>query len=261
MQDYMQAYKLYASASDLWRFGLPANTLFCDPAIESGGWSLPIKTSGIGQGIFSVDESSVPLDDFSVVVKCVASGDLNVDGFINPGPAPKFIISLDGGNKFSAPIDPKTPIGLLTPADTNIIDYPKGGFRLLLQNNKSYPSFVAMGDVWEFDTYVSPDIVQYLSSASRLVENYLQDTYQLPYTSWGDDLRRVVCRLAAWYFIQRRGLHQGQDIKNFEPKEEMAWLKAVSKGDIQPAIIEKNASKTFGSVLKARPSMQTGWVY
>lgn len=258
MREYMQAYNLYASATDLWRFALPQETLFCDPNIESGGWSSVIGTN-VGQGILMVDETSVPTDDQQVVVKCVASGNVNVDGFINPGVSPKFRISLDNGVTYGATIEAKTPIGLLTPQETAIIDYPKGGFRLLLKNAQTYPSFVAEADVWAFQTYVSPDIVRYLSSASRFVENYLQDTYQLPYTSWGDDLRRVVCRIAAWYLIQRRGQNQGQDLKNFEPVAEMEWLEKVSKGLIQPSIIEKNSSKTFADIAVTRPPYKTYW--
>lgn len=255
---YQQTYNLYATTSDLWQMTLPPDTLFCDGGTQSGQWNEPVKM-GTSTGLITFDDASNPKDDFVGVIKCVTGGELNVDGVINAGPPPTFSISLDNGVTFSPPLSPRSQLSKTYADGTNIINFRDGGFRLLLVNGTA-PSYVA-NDTWQFTTSASPDLIRALRRASRFVENYLQDTYQLPYTSWDDDLRGVVCDFACWYLIKRRGLHQKQDMEAYEPTESMKWLENVGKGNIQPAILEKNAAYYYPEIVQTRPPYLTFWRY
>jgi hypothetical protein len=253
---YVADFNLYANCSDLWQMALPPDTLFCDGGIEPGQWS-GITKVGLSSGTVAIDLASNPRDDFSVVLKCISGGELNVDGVVNPGAVPTFAISLNNGITYSPVLTPQGQVSKTTANGTSILNYQLGGFRLLL-NNGTAPSFIAT-NTWSFTTSASPDCIRALSRSSRFVENYLQDTYQLPYTSWGDDLRGVVCEMARWYLIRRRGLHQNQDMVAYKPDEAMHWLTEVAKGNIQPAIIEKNGAYLFPDVVHARCKYEMDW--
>lgn len=76
---------VYATPLDMWQMALPPDTLFQDQGIEPGTWTSPVKT-GTGTGSMAVALESNPRSDFSVLVRCVSGGELNVYGLINPGP-------------------------------------------------------------------------------------------------------------------------------------------------------------------------------
>lgn len=97
-----------------------------------------------------------------------------------------------------------------------------------------FVSFAA-GDVWAVTTTPSPDVVDALATASDLVDGYLRGTLTLPLTSWGQDLRRVVCCLARWELLVRRGLDQHQDVQIYHPDRlgVTGWLRAVQTGNLK----------------------------
>lgn len=254
---YVQTSNLYASTSNLWQMALPPDTLFCDGSLLPGIWTTPVLT-GTSTGSVKIDPASNPHDDLVCILKCISSGELNQDGVINPGNPPVFQLSLDSGVTFSFPLYPQSFVSKDVANGTNLLSYVFSGIRFFLLNGNAPVSFVA-NDTWNFTTSASPDIISALSRASRFVENYLQDTYQLPYTAWGDDLRGVVCEMARWYLIKRRGLHQRQDMQAYAPVEAMDWLKNVAEGNIQPAIIEKNGTYLFPSVVCARRRYEMDW--
>lgn len=84
--------QVYATPSNMWEMALPPDTLFNDQGIEAGAWSDPVFT-GVGTGFLDVSLNSNPRSEFSVIVKCVKAGELNVYGFINPG-SPLVLFSL-----------------------------------------------------------------------------------------------------------------------------------------------------------------------
>ena len=103
----------------------------------------------------------------------------------------------------------------------------------------------AVNDTWSFSTAPSPDIVTALDTASALADGYLACTYRLPLTAWADDLRQRVCELARWQLLKRRGLDMQQDYQVYRPKEAMAWLKAVSVGNLKPTVTETAPGVSF----------------
>lgn len=85
-----------------------------------------------------------------------------------------------------------------------------------------------------------------LDAASAIADSYLQGQYKLPLTSWGYDLVRAVCAIAAWDCLAARGYSpQSQGDQNIYKRFEDAlkWLDEVSKG-VQTPINIVDASVT-----------------
>ena len=239
---------VYATPFDMWQIALPPATLFQDSDIEPGIWT-DVSKVGVGTGNMDVNLQSNPRSDFSVIVECVSGGELNLYDFLNPGPFPYFRISLDGGVIYSHPMQ----------ANANgQLAYQKGGFTLNFSNGVAPPSFVAL-DRYTFSTTPSPDILYALEAASRIMDSYLADTYCLPLTSWGQDVKLVCCQLARWILIERRGLDKGQDFEVYYPKFAYDWLDKVGKGLIQPRVKPNGSEFTFPMWSTPRPPFKTTW--
>jgi phage gp36-like protein len=72
-----------------------------------------------------------------------------------------------------------------------------------------------------------------LEAASDVADSYLRSRYVLPLTSWGDDLKRAVCGIAAWDLLSTRGIapnNNGNDATKDKSAAAVAWLKDVSAG-------------------------------
>jgi phage gp36-like protein len=98
----------------------------------------------------------------------------------------------------------------------------------------------------------SPTIVQALEWASSTANGYLRKRYTLPLVAWEDDLRRVVCKIAAYDLMCIRGFRPGSDtdatiVKNYD--DAIIWLKAVAESDIEPAITDSTADLDEGGPL------------
>lgn len=74
-----------------------------------------------------------------------------------------------------------------------------------------------------------------LEAASVLADGYLRGRYTLPLTTWGEDLTRAVCAIAAWDILCQRGFdpNRGGDVA-IETRANAAtsWLKDVSAGRV-----------------------------
>lgn len=74
-----------------------------------------------------------------------------------------------------------------------------------------------------------------LEAASDTADGYMRARYSLPLASWGDDLRRAVCAIAAWDILSVRGFDptRGNDV-SLQVRYEAAttWLKDVSLGRV-----------------------------
>lgn len=241
---------VYATAYDMWQLALPPNTLFQDQGIEPGTWSNVVKV-GTGTGSMDLSLVSNPRSAFSVIVRCVLGGELNIYGNLNPGPFPKFIISLDAGGTFSHPIEA---------ASNGNLAYQKGGFTLVFQNGTVSPSFV-INDTYSFTTTQSPDIDRALNTASRFADGLLKNTYALPLSEWEDDIRLPICQIARWHLIERRGLDDGQDFKIYYQSylDACDYLKEVAKGYIQATVKEKGDGFVFSQWDVARCPYRTDW--
>lgn len=241
---------IYATVQDLWQLALPPDTLFQDGSIRPGMWSTVAKT-GTGSGSLILGNDSNPIGPFNVIVDCVLGGELNVYGIVNPSQVPQFIISLDNGVTFSPSVMPN---------DNGAIKSIFGGFTLQFKNGVTAPSFV-IGDRYTFVTNVSPDLQRFLSFASRYVDSYLKSTYQPPYAEFGDDIVGVVCKIARWEMLKKRGMDKTQDFVIYEPKDEMQWLKDIAAGRVTPSIIEKNGQKLYPNIMVLRQPFKTVWRY
>jgi len=243
---------LLATAEDFWQLAAPPDTLFQEGGFRPGLWSAPVKI-GVGSGNMQLSRESNPIGTYNIVVKCISGGEVNQYNVVNPNPLPTFSISDDGGVTFS-------PARHFAPNDDGCLPYVFGGFTLEFFNGVPAPSFVA-NDQWSFGTQPSPDIVRFLSAASSFALSLIRNTYKDPLVVWGDDLRLIVCQLARWFMIQRKGLTQNQDFKVYEPVQAMKWLDQISKGLVQPKVVETGPGVNFADFIVARPPFKTYWRY
>lgn len=100
---------------------------------------------------------------------------------------------------------------------------------------------------WTFSTLPSPDIVAALQVASDLLDSFLRGTYTLPLLSWGDDLRLVVCQLARWQLLVRRGLDKQQDFQVYDPQGLgcYGWARSVQQGNLRISVQETPPGVSF----------------
>lgn len=104
-----------------------------------------------------------------------------------------------------------------------------------------------------------------LEAASDLADSYLRSRYTLPFTGYGDDLKRAVCAIAAWDLLSTRGYNpQGSD-EAIQTRQEQAivWLKDVSAG--RAAVSGGNTTPTpsrtsrVSSAATVTSSAKRGW--
>lgn len=70
-----------------------------------------------------------------------------------------------------------------------------------------------------------------LEAASDVADSYLRARYDLPLTSWGDDLRRAVAAIAALDIMTTRGFNPSagsDDILMRRQEQAIGWLKDVA---------------------------------
>jgi phage gp36-like protein len=108
------------------------------------------------------------------------------------------------------------------------------------------------------------DIVAALDAASSLAGGYLAKQFTLPLASWGDDLRRVVCMVAAYDIIgANRGFNpeNGSDITlRVRYEDAIRWLERVAAGDIVPIdIIDATPDEDGQPLMEGEPAL--GWLW
>jgi len=77
-----------------------------------------------------------------------------------------------------------------------------------------------------------------LEAASRTADSYLAARYALPLVTWDDDLRQVVCDVAAYRLMGRLGYAPEGSDNDFRLRYEdaLAWLQRVADGRIHPTV-------------------------
>lgn len=74
----------------------------------------------------------------------------------------------------------------------------------------------------------------HLQAASELFESYVKDRgYPLPLTTWGNDLRMSVVRVAAWTLLNFRGASPSNPASEGVAKghdDAIAWWRDIGKG-------------------------------
>jgi phage gp36-like protein len=76
-----------------------------------------------------------------------------------------------------------------------------------------------------------------LTAASSMADGYMGGRFNLPLTSWGQDLRLHVSKMAAWLLMSRRGFKPGvTDAESLYQgyKDAVAWLRDISTGKVTP---------------------------
>ncbi len=97
-----------------------------------------------------------------------------------------------------------------------------------------------------------------LAAASRVADGYLGPRFHLPLTQWGEDLRQVICDIAAYRLMKRRGFSpESGDAEQLRDSYEDAvrWLEQVSKGMVTPNnVIDSDASGRNSTVAEPAPA-------
>ncbi len=111
----------------------------------------------------------------------------------------------------------------------------------------------------------SADIAAALDAASSLASGYLAAQYTLPLASWGDDLRRAVCMIAAYDLIGgNRGFNpeNGADVTlRLRYEDAIKWLEKVAAGTVIPIdVVDATPSATEGApLMESEPVL--GWLW
>lgn len=92
--------------------------------------------------------------------------------------------------------------------------------------------------------YTDGQIDTFLVSASATADSYIASRYLQagPLVSWGDELRRAVCKIAALYLLEQRGLDPSNPADAMLVKghdDAVAWLR-----DVQASRASLNAVTT-----------------
>ncbi len=81
-----------------------------------------------------------------------------------------------------------------------------------------------------------------LEAASRLADSYLAAAgYAVPLTSWGDDLKGVVCAIAAFDLAVSVGLApEGGETSNLylKRRDALRWLERLARGEVRPVGVD-----------------------
>ena len=101
-----------------------------------------------------------------------------------------------------------------------------------------------------------------LDSASATVDSYLSARFILPLKSWGQDLTRATCELAAWSILSTRGFDpdSGGDAavrQRFE--DTMRWLRDVADERATPAGVVDGSSSGTTIAPKIFTNTPRGW--
>lgn len=113
----------------------------------------------------------------------------------------------------------------------------------------------------------SGDINSALDAASLLFDGYARARYDVPFTTWGMDVRSNVAKVAAYEILSVRGLQPGasesdQNVRD-RYKDAIAWMKDVSAGRVRVSggattpTAERHARASTAPVV--RSNGQRGW--
>jgi phage gp36-like protein len=93
-----------------------------------------------------------------------------------------------------------------------------------------------------------------LLGASEYVDSYLRSKYGLPLQSWGSDIKRVTCWVAAYDAAQMRGFNPAipaEDTFRIRYEQATKWLTQVAQGVISPDVLGSNNGATIGSPVQS----------
>jgi len=86
-----------------------------------------------------------------------------------------------------------------------------------------------------------------LLRASEQIDGYLRQQFVLPLVSWGADIVRATCDIAAYWLVCLRGFNpekDGQYKDNYDSA--IKWCRDVSEGIISPDVVDGSPGATPG---------------
>lgn len=87
-----------------------------------------------------------------------------------------------------------------------------------------------------------------LAQASRFADTYLGQRYTLPLTDWGDDLKQVVCQIAAFRILTFRGWKATDPVNDairLLYQEAVNTLKLVAQGIQTLTVVDTAPEPTY----------------
>lgn len=112
-----------------------------------------------------------------------------------------------------------------------------------------------------FGSLSSDVLTNALTAASSIADGYMRSRYAMPLTTWGSDLRQAVCKIAAYEVLSVRGYNPaaGADVNLLNRHlEAMAWLRAVSRGEVHLDVTPALATPSQGSAVVVSGTRR-GW--
>jgi phage gp36-like protein len=108
----------------------------------------------------------------------------------------------------------------------------------------------------------SDDKLAAIGAASARADSYLAARFALPLTSWGDDLRQVVCTIAAFELIAGQvgfNPEAGGNIVLVDRKDDaIRWLEQVSRNHVTPSGITDSSVSSRTDAFSASNTPR-GW--
>ena len=126
--------------------------------------------------------------------------------------------------------------------------------RVILSTLASMPAYATPADLYIYgipaaalQSLPPAMILEQLEGASRLADEYLKSRYTMPLVSWSSSLTAAVCKIAAYGLIGVRGFNPGAgaDVNlRMRHDDAMSWLKAVSRQEVHPEVVDSVAPAT-----------------
>lgn len=104
-----------------------------------------------------------------------------------------------------------------------------------------------------------------LLAASEEADNYMQARYRVldaPLESWGSDLKRIVCRIAAYYLMSVRGYNPaaGADVNiRLGYEDAIDKLKGVARQSVHLNVVPAFVQGSVQQLPQVRSGTPRGW--
>ncbi len=99
-----------------------------------------------------------------------------------------------------------------------------------------------------------------LLAASELLDSHMRDQFTLPLQTWGTDVRRAVCHVAAYDLMVTRGFDPGMGRDDVIEKRHdlaMQWFRDIAKGMVVPDVVDSSGSPDVGGSNDGHPEIIT----
>lgn len=105
-----------------------------------------------------------------------------------------------------------------------------------------------------------PTLQVAIDSASGRADGYLRSRYTLPITNVSDDLKQVVCDMAAYIALKVRGFNpEGNELLVKGWDDALKWLQQVASGLVSPALGDSSGGTPVPSAPVVISNCRRGW--